>query len=130
MSALPQEYEKKVPILLKLKTRSTAMPFVASERVEPEARFWNVPMTGGVLGGIETGEALEALARKPLVAGALTLMRGPAHAIGLGELHDFLERGFTTFKRMGRATEFLERIEAKESELLESWLKGETPVLG
>lgn len=78
---------------------------------------------------VETGEALEALARKPLVAGALTLMRGPAHAIGLGELHDFLERGFTTFKRMGRATEFLERIEAKESELLESWLKGETPVL-
>lgn len=78
---------------------------------------------------VETGEALEALARKPLVAGALTLMRGPAHAVGLGELHEFLERGFTTFKRMGRATEFLERIETKETALLESWLAGETPVL-
>ncbi len=79
---------------------------------------------------VETGEALEALARKPLVSGALALMRGPAHAVGLGELHDFLERGFTTFKRMGRATDFLARIETREAALLEAWLAGETPQLG
>lgn len=76
---------------------------------------------------IETGEALEALARKPLIAGAIKLMRGPAHAVGLGELHDFLERGFTTFRQMGRASEFLARIEIKECELLDAWLRGEIP---
>lgn len=78
---------------------------------------------------VETGEALEALARKPLIAGALALMRGPAHAVGLGELHEFLERGFTTFKRMGRAGEFLARIEREESALLEAWIAGTVPTL-
>lgn len=76
---------------------------------------------------VETGEALEALARKPLISGAIKLMRGPAHALGLGELHDFLERGFTTFRQMGRASEFLGRIESKERELLEAWLHGAIP---
>ena len=73
---------------------------------------------------VDTGEALEALARKPLIAGALTLMRGPAHMAGLGELHEFLDRGFTTFKRMGRADKFLERIEAEERRLMEDWFAG------
>jgi hypothetical protein len=71
---------------------------------------------------VDTGEALETLARKPWVAGALTLMKGPAHLAGLGELHEFLERGFTTFKRMGKATNFLERIETEETEQMQRWL--------
>lgn len=72
---------------------------------------------------VDTGEALEALARKPWVAGALKLMKGPAHVAGLGELHEFLERGFSTFRRMGRAKEFLERIEAEEKKLMRQWLE-------
>lgn len=71
---------------------------------------------------VDTGEALEALARKPWVAGALALMKGPAHLAGLGELHAFLERGFSTFKHMGNAGEFLERIETEESLLMNRWL--------
>lgn len=71
---------------------------------------------------VDTGEALEALARKPWVAGALALMKGPAHLAGLGELHEFLERGFTTFKRMGKATRFLERIETEETAQMQRWL--------
>ena len=70
----------------------------------------------------ETGEALEKLARKPLVAGALKLMHGPAHMAGLGELHDFLERGFFAFRHMGRADEFLERIGNEERRLMTLWL--------
>ncbi len=73
---------------------------------------------------VDTGDALEALARKPWVAGALALMKGPAHLAGLGELHAFLERGFSTFKRMGKAGEFLERIEAEETLLMNRWLAG------
>lgn len=73
---------------------------------------------------VDTGEALEALARRPWIVGALKLMKGPAHMAGLGELHDFLERGFTTFKRMGRADEFLAQIEAEETALMNGWLAG------
>jgi hypothetical protein len=71
---------------------------------------------------VDTGEALEALARKPFVPSALALMKGPAHLAGLGELHAFLERGFSTFKRMGKADEFLEQIETEETLLMNRWL--------
>ena len=62
----------------------------------------------------ETGEALDALARKPFVRGALKMMHGPAHLAGLGELHAFLERGFEAFKSMRDASEFLETIVTRE----------------
>lgn len=62
----------------------------------------------------ETGEALEALARKSFVRGALKMMRGPAHLAGLGELHAFLERGFEAFRSMRDASEFLETIIERE----------------
>lgn len=71
----------------------------------------------------ETGEALERLARKPLVAGALKLMHGPAHMAGLGELHDFLERGFFAFRHMRKADDFLERIVSEERRLMSEWLR-------
>ncbi|MGU5684464.1 hypothetical protein ACV1DN_09655 [Aeromonas allosaccharophila] len=48
MSALPKGFDRKVPVLLKLRARG-AMPFVGSERLDPAARFWQVPLTGGVL---------------------------------------------------------------------------------
>lgn len=65
----------------------------------------------------ETGEALDRLARKPLLSGMLKLMRGPAHLAGLGDLQEFLERGFNAFRQMGSATEFLDSIDHKERKL-------------
>ena len=62
----------------------------------------------------ETGEALDRLARKPLLSGMLKLMRTPAHLAGLGDLQEFLERGFNAFRQMGPATEFLDSIDRKE----------------
>ncbi|MEF8698412.1 MAG: hypothetical protein V5B32_04445 [Candidatus Accumulibacter sp. UW26] len=66
----------------------------------------------------ETGEALDKLARKPLLNGMLRLMRVPAQVAGLGDLHEFLDRGFNAFRGMGSATEFLDSIERKEERLL------------
>lgn len=63
------------------------------------------------------GTALDRLSRKPLIAGALRLMEGPAHAAGLGALHDFLARGFAAFRSMRGADEFLATIAARESRL-------------
>jgi hypothetical protein len=66
-----------------------------------------------------TGDALERLAAKPLLATLLALMRGPAQLAGLADLHAFLENGFAAFRRMGRADEFLDCIESRERALLE-----------
>ena len=66
----------------------------------------------------EIGRALDALARKPLIAGAVEMMRTPAHAAGLGALHSFLERGFRAFRHMRGAEEFLAVIDRRERRLL------------
>jgi hypothetical protein len=63
----------------------------------------------------EIGRALDAFVRKPLIRGALAMMRGPAHLAGFGVLHEFLERGFVAFGRMGGADEFLATITARET---------------
>ncbi|MGE5770014.1 MAG: FFLEELY motif protein, partial [Betaproteobacteria bacterium] len=68
--------------------------------------------------------ALEALARKPFVRGALKMMHGPAHLAGLGELHTFLERGYLAFRGMGKADEFLESIVAREREIARALFAG------
>jgi hypothetical protein len=64
---------------------------------------------------VEIGHALDDFVRKPLIRTALAMMRGPAHLAGFGVLHDFLERGFNAFHKMGGADEFLETIRKRET---------------
>ena len=64
------------------------------------------------------GTDLEALTRIPLLEGTIRLMAGPARAAGLTSLHQFLATGFSTFKKMGSAREFLGIITARENLLL------------
>jgi hypothetical protein len=73
----------------------------------------------------EIGRALDALARKPLIAKAVEMMRGPAHAAGLGALHEFLERGFQAFRHMRGATEFLAVIDRRERGILQRLFAGD-----
>lgn len=68
------------------------------------ARARQIDLIGGV------GRELEAIVRKPFVLGVLKLARGPARGAGFGELQAFLERGFSAFRAMGRADEFLQTI--------------------
>lgn len=80
---------------------------------------------------VDTGEALERLARKPFLAAALRLMHGPANLAGLGDLHEFLENGFGAFRRLGDATEFLDWISVREQNLLNLLFRGTSgPVQG
>jgi hypothetical protein len=71
-----------------------------------------------------TGDALERLARKPLLSTLLRLMRGPAHLAGLGDLHGFLENGFDAFRHMGNAGEFLDCVESRERKLFANMFNG------
>jgi hypothetical protein len=66
------------------------------------------------------GSDLDRLTRKPLLRGALHMMRGPAKAAGLPALQAFLELGFDTFKAMGGAGEFLSTVGARERALAEA----------
>jgi hypothetical protein len=68
---------------------------------------------------VELGKRLDKLTRNPIFRSALRLMRGPAKGAGLSVLQNMLERGFDTFHAMGGATEFLDIISARESQLIE-----------
>jgi hypothetical protein len=74
----------------------------------------------------EVGAALDVYVTKPLIRTSLRMMRKPARVAGFGELHDFLERGFTAFARMGGAREFLATIADRESGLANAILAGDT----
>ena len=74
----------------------------------------------------EIGASLESYVGKPLLRTALRMMRQPARLAGLSALHDFLERGFVAFRRMGEAGEFLATIDAREKSLMEALFAGQT----
>lgn len=60
------------------------------------------------------GLSLCELVRIPFLSTTLTVMRGPARIAGLGDLQQFLERGFNAFKRMRRAERFVSTIVERE----------------
>jgi len=73
---------------------------------------------------VRIGTELDRLARKRLVAGAIAMMEAPARAVGLEALHDFLARGFRTFRTMRGAQEFLATIAARETWIIEQLYAG------
>jgi hypothetical protein len=66
---------------------------------------------------IAVGAALDQLTRKRLLRQSLHIMRGPALAAGLGQLQQFLEHGFDTFKAMAGASDFLATVGERERRL-------------
>jgi hypothetical protein len=66
---------------------------------------------------VEIGRALERLARIPMLAMMLHMMKAPAELWGLSHLHHFLSRGFESFAGMRGAREFLATIERRETEV-------------
>ena len=77
----------------------------------------------GLIGQI--GAGLDEFVGKPFIRSALAMMRGPASIAGLSVLHDFLERGFLAFRKMGGAGEFLATIDRRERELMAAIYEGE-----
>lgn len=68
---------------------------------------------------LAVGRALDRHTRLPLLPTTLRLMRGPAHAAGLGDLQDFLQRGLTAFRSMQGAEDFLSQIADNERRLMD-----------
>jgi hypothetical protein len=66
------------------------------------------------------GERLDVLVRRPFVGHALKVMGKPARLAGLGDLQEFLERGFAAFRDLRGADEFLDAFEERELAILDS----------
>ncbi len=70
------------------------------------------------------GEVLDSVVGNPLIYAAIKVARAPAHAMGFGELQDFVERGFTAFKKLRGAKPFLDILRERETRLLEAMFDG------
>lgn len=70
------------------------------------------------------GMSLCELVRIPFLNATLHMMRGPAKLAGLGDLQQFLERGFTAFKRMKQAEQFVTTIVGRERRAMENIYAG------
>ena len=55
----------------------------------------------------------------------MVLMRHPARAAGLAVLQEFLERGFSAFRKMHGAGEFLATIDRRERALMDAIFAGD-----
>ncbi|MES2150175.1 MAG: hypothetical protein V4508_10310 [Pseudomonadota bacterium] len=66
----------------------------------------------------QLGDALCVLVRVPLLSLTLSIMRTPARLAGLGQLQQFLERGFGSFKKMRQPAQFVATIVARERAVL------------
>jgi hypothetical protein len=73
---------------------------------------------------IDVGQGLDRLTRLPLVGWTLHMARGPAHRGGWQEMQGFLERGFTAFKHMHGAQEFLRLVQRREMDILDRIFAG------
>ena len=72
----------------------------------------------------EVGAALDRYVKRPMIRGALAMMRKPARLAGLDELQAFLERGFSAFHRINGAAEFLAAVRERESALIDAIFAG------
>jgi len=72
----------------------------------------------------QIGSALDRTTRWPLIGATLKLMRVPARAAGLEKLQAFLEGGYSAFKQMRGAEDFLATIAKRETAIVERLFEG------
>ncbi len=73
---------------------------------------------------VQVGHGLDRLTRLPVIGWTLRLARGPAHRGGWYELQGFLERGYSAFRHMGGAGDFLHLVEHREMRILDQIFAG------
>jgi hypothetical protein len=77
------------------------------------------------IGQVESvGLSLCHLVCIPLIGGTLKMMRGPARLAKLGELQNFLERGFNAFKSMKDPGAFVQSVVQRERRIMENLYAG------
>ncbi|MGZ3181325.1 MAG: FFLEELY motif protein [Telluria sp.] len=72
------------------------------------------------------GESLCSIVKIPMLSLTLSMMAGPAKLAGLADLHEFLSKGFNTFKRMPQPERFIATITERELVILDEIYGGDT----
>jgi len=70
-------------------------------------------------------ERIDGIVRNPIAGPTLSISRRPLHAAGYGELHEFLVRGYESFKRMHGSRHFRRAIKEREITILDRIYAGE-----
>lgn len=120
LSALSHELDRSM--VAKLDVRA---PLSATAYAEAFRALANRPVRERQIALIgEVGRALDRYVHKPMLFSTLIAMRRPARAAGLGALQAFLERGFSAFRNMHGAGEFLDTVEERETALINAIFAG------
>lgn len=121
LNALSQELDR---VLLSRLPRADGT-FTVAEYCKAYRRAGNIPLRRRQIQLIgEIGAALDHAVRKPFLGAALGMMRQPARLAGLATLQDFLERGFSAFRSMKGAREFLAIVDERETHIHEAIVGG------
>ncbi len=78
----------------------------------------------------DIGYGIDRLVHIPFVAIALRLAHAPAVMAGWSELQHYLEHGFTAFKHMKGAEEFLATVDRRETAILDRIFAGDADPFG
>lgn len=72
----------------------------------------------------EVGQQLDHYVRNRTLGWLLSMTRGPAEMADLSDLHSFLHRGYTAFRKMEDVDALIERLVTREQRVLENILNG------
>lgn len=112
LDELSEQLDSRVATELKLPIDDASYALAYRRAGTPQEREHQIAMVDSI------GRTLDRLARMPLLAGMLHLMRAPAEAAGLQHLQQFLMRGFDSFRAMRGAGEFLDIVRERETALM------------
>jgi hypothetical protein len=70
----------------------------------------------------DTGQQLDRYVRNRTLGWLLSMSRGPAEMAELGDLHSFLHRGYSAFRKMEDVDVLIERLIGREKQVMENIL--------
>jgi hypothetical protein len=126
LGALSHAFDMRVAEALPVNGALTLAAYAAAYRKAglPHLRRHQVSLFHSV------GHRLDQAVRMHGVSRLLRASRFPARAAGLGELQQFLERGFSAFAELGGADEFLAKIVQRELEVSRRLFAGDPAPFG
>ncbi|MDX1553814.1 MAG: hypothetical protein R3198_14400, partial [Marinobacter sp.] len=72
----------------------------------------------------EVGRQLDRYVRNRTLGWLLTMSRTPAEMADLSDLHSFLHRGYSAFRKMDDVEQLIDRLVTREKKVLDNILKG------
>jgi len=72
----------------------------------------------------ETGQQLDRYVRNRTLGWLLSMTRGPADIADLGDLHSFLHRGYSAFRKMEQVDRLISRLIRREQQVMANIIAG------